>query len=125
MPQQRLIFDYNNEGEHVPYWYLLTLEPCEINWDKPVFYYDAYKPSKIDSVDEVDDSLINMSIYFSDFIFNNLHPSRVGINLLTVRNRIEKHGFDPGIIQQFILSAELNEFLSLLPQEKKTSFLIR
>lgn len=124
MPQQRLVQDYNMQGNLVPTHYVLTLTPCEVNWDKPIFYYDAIKPTGMDIYD-LDPEVINMSIYFSDFIFNNLFPDRIGINLSTIKKRVEKTGYDPGIIQQFILSADIDEVLKRLPQERKMNFLIK
>lgn len=123
MPQQRVIMDYTNEGVPFPAIYVLTFEPCEINWDKPVFYYNAIKPFKID-VDDLDIEVINMSIHFSDFIFNEMFPSRIGLNLNALKKRIAKHPLDPESIRQFILSYEIDELLSRLPQERKMSLLL-
>lgn len=124
MPQQRVVLDFNMQGQLIPTYYVITLTPCEVNWDKPVFYYDAIKPFQIDIYD-LDPEVINMSIYFSDFIFNNLFPERIGINLASIKKRVEKTGYDPGIIQQFILSAEIDEVLKRLPQEQKMNLLLK
>lgn len=123
MPQQRVVQDFNMQGDLVPTHYVLTLQPCEVNWDKPIFHYDALKPSEIDVYD-LDPEVINMSIYYSDFIFNNLFPERIGINLAAIKKRIELQGYDPGIIQQFVLSAEIDEILKRLPQQRKMNILL-
>ncbi|MBP1917222.1 hypothetical protein J2Z23_004207 [Lederbergia galactosidilyticus] len=123
MPQQRLYYEYEN-GDLIPYWYALTFDLCEIDWDKPAYYFEVIKPFEYIERIEFDESLISMSIQLADFIFNVNYPNRIGINLKSIKKRIEKHGVDPYIVQQFILSTpELNDFLMFLPQERKQDFI--
>lgn len=124
MPKQRLYYEYI-DGQLVPYWFVLTLNPCEVDWDKPVFHFDLIKPLEFVERNEFDDSQISMSIYLSDLIFNNLSTERIGINLTAVKRRIEKHGMDPELFTQFVLSApEVEDFLLVLPTEYKRTMTV-
>ncbi len=125
MPQQRLYYEYEN-GELIPYWYTLTFEMGEINWDKPAYYFDAIKPFECIERSEFDESLISISMQLSDFIFNVNSPNRLGISLRRVKNLIERHGVDPCVVQRFILSTpELNDLLAYLPMKRQLSFITK
>jgi hypothetical protein len=124
MPQQRLYYEFM-ESELVPYWYVLTFQPCEINWDKLVLHFTPIAPFEYVERNEFDDSLINVSIQLSDFILKQGRPERIGINLNSVKKRIERHGVDPCVVRQFIISPpDINELLSLLPNRRKMSLLV-
>jgi hypothetical protein len=124
MPQQRLYYDYA-EGELIPFWYVLTFKPCEFDWEKHVYYFTFIAPFEFVERHEFDESLINVSIQHSDFIINPDHPNRIGININSVKKRIEKHGIDPYVVSQFIMSTpDLNEFISLLPRQRKMSLMV-
>lgn len=124
MPQQRLYYDYV-DNQLIPFWYVLTYQHCELNWDKPVNYYDAIKPFEYVERGEFDETLISTSIYLSDVIFNRNFPSKIGINLQSVKKRIERHGVDPYVVRQFIISTpEINELLLVLPTDRKISFVV-
>ena len=123
MPQQRLYYEYV-DGRLIPYWFVLTFGFDEINWDKQFFYFDLVKPFEYIERSEFDESLIGMSMQLSDLIFNLDHPYRIGINLKSLRKRIERHGVDPYVVKQFILSVpELNDFLAYLPVQRQISFI--
>ncbi|KRG12986.1 hypothetical protein ACA30_16880 [Virgibacillus soli] len=125
MPQQRLYYEYEN-GELLPYWYCLTFDVGEINWEKPAYYYDAIKPLEYIERAEFDESLISMAIQLSDLIFNVDRPNRIGISLKRVKARIERHGVDPYIIQRFIISIpDLNDLLGYLPEQRQLSFITK
>jgi hypothetical protein len=124
MPQQRLYYEFM-ETQLVPYWYVLTFQPSEINWDKPVYYFTPIAPFEYVERYEFDDSLINVSIQLSDFVLNSDMPNRIGINLKNVKNRIERHGVDPYVVRQFIMAPpDINELMSLLPNQRKMSLLV-
>ncbi|MBS4172075.1 hypothetical protein [Bacillus sp. FJAT-49736] len=124
MPQQRLYHEYINE-KLVPYLYVLTFNSSELNWDKPVFYFDLIKPIEFIGLDHMDDSVISISIYQSELLINPSYQNKLGVHLNSVKNRILKHGVDPCVIQQFVLPVvDLNEVLSFLPNERKMEFLI-
>ncbi|MBY0122199.1 hypothetical protein [Bacillus sp. S/N-304-OC-R1] len=124
MPQQRLYYEYV-EKQLVPYWYVLTFSPFELNWDKHIHYYDALKPFEYTGRDEFDESIISMPIYLSDLVFNNDLPGKIGIHLSTIRKRIESIGVDPCLIRQLVLPhPELDEFINILPKELKLNTLI-
>lgn len=123
MPQQRLYYDFM-DGQLIPFWYVLSFDPGEINWEKSAFYYNAIKPFTFIERSEFDESLISMSMQLSDLIFNLDHLYRIGINLKSLRKRIERHGVDPYVVKQFILSVpELNDFLAYLPVQRQISFI--
>src|SRR5690606_30290424 len=105
-------------------WYVLTFTLAQINWDKPVYYYDAIKPFEFVERDEFDESLIGVSIYLSDFIFNYESPYKIGLSLRRIRRRIERYGLDPWMVQQFVLSTpEVGDLLSVLPKQREMFFL--
>src|SRR5690606_5230466 len=122
MPQQRLYHEYV-ESNLIPYWYVLTFTLGQINWDKPVYYYDAIKPFEFVERDEFDESLIGVSINLSDFIFNYESPNKIGLNIRSIRRRIERYGLDPSLVQQFVLSTPgIEELLMMLPEQRKMIF---
>lgn len=123
MPQQKLYYDYIN-GELVPYIYVLTFQPCELNWDNPVFYFDAIAPFEYTEINDFDDSLISMSISISDLIKNTSYPNQLGIHLEKVKQRIMNHQVDPYVVTQFIIpTIEIEEMLQLLPNTRQSSFM--
>jgi hypothetical protein len=124
MPQQRLYYEYIDE-QLIPYWYVLTFQLGTINWEKSVLHFYCIAPFEYVERHEFDESLINVSIQQSDLVFNPAIPNRIGINLISVKNRIKKHGVDPYVVQQFIISTpDLNEILTMLPKQRELSLLI-
>jgi hypothetical protein len=124
MPQQRLYYEYVDE-KLIPYWYVLTFRPCELNWDNPIFHFDVIKPFEYVERDEFDESKISMSIYLTDLILNDKSPERMGVNLNTIKSRLIRYKVDPGIVRQFIISApEVYDLLELLPKHRKMDLLV-
>ncbi|WP_339165429.1 hypothetical protein [Siminovitchia sp. FSL W7-1587] len=124
MPQQRLYYDYV-DGELIPFWYVLTFQHRELNWDKPIHYYEAYKPFEYVERDEFDGTIISMTITLADFIFNRQSPIRIGLNIAVIKNRIMRYGVDPDVVRQFVLSTpEIDDLLALLPAERKISLVV-
>lgn len=124
MPQQRVYFEYINE-ELVPYWYVLTFQPCEINWDKPVLYFEVIQPFEYIERWEFDESLLSTSIYLSDLIINPVSPTELGIDLRSIKNRILKHGVDPDVILQLIIQfPDIDDVLQLMPNERKMNLIL-
>lgn len=118
MPQQRIYYDYI-DGKLMPYIYVLTFQNGEINWDKPLFEYEAIKPFKHDDIYDFDHSILTCSIFFTDFIFNNNRPLHFKLNLTSIKSRLERDYIDPYVIKQFVLGTfELQELLQLLPKER-------
>jgi hypothetical protein len=125
MPQQRIYYEYVNQ-KLIPYWYVLTFSPSELNWDKHVFYYDAIKPFEYIGRDEYDESLIGIAIKLSDLVFNRDLHGKIGIHLSEIRKRVEKNGIDPEIVHQLIIPApELDDFIKILPEQRKLNFIIQ
>jgi hypothetical protein len=119
MPQQRLYFEHVNKLL-IPYWYVLTFKPGELYWDKPIQFYDAITPFNHVGRDQFNSSLITKRIHLSDFIFNDYNHERFGLNLKTIRRRLELNGVDPYVVQQFILAApDISEVLSMIPNERR------
>jgi hypothetical protein len=124
MPQQRLYYEYV-DGELIPYWYVLSFQSFEVNWDKPIFYFDAIKPFEYIDRDEFDDSKVSMSISLSDLVFNYESPGRIGIRIAVIKKRLEVHKVDPYVVNQFIISVpEVNELLEMLPAEREMTLMV-
>jgi hypothetical protein len=124
MPQQRLYFEYV-DNDLVPFWYVLTFKYGEVNWDNDVFYFTPIQPFEYVERYEFDESLIAVTIFYSDFVFNTSYPEKFGININSVKKRIERHGLDPDIVRQFIISIpDINDLLSMLPTERKLTLLV-
>ncbi|MEH7122073.1 hypothetical protein V7127_02390 [Bacillus sp. JJ1773] len=125
MPQQRMYYEYVDQ-QLIPYWYVLTFSPCELNWDKHVFYYDVIKPFEYIERGDFDESVISMSIHLSDLVFNHNLPEQIGINLYSIRKRIESYGVDPDVVRQLIIpTPELENFIELLPTVQKMSLVLK
>ncbi|MFB7302569.1 hypothetical protein [Heyndrickxia sporothermodurans] len=124
MPQQRVYHDYVNE-KLVPYWYVLTFKPCEIDWDKSVLYYDVIKPFDYIERDQFDESIITFSLKISDFLVNRDYPNKLGINIKMIKSRISENGIDPYVVHQFILPyPDVEEVLHLVPNDRKIELLL-
>ncbi|KYD03489.1 hypothetical protein B4102_3407 [Heyndrickxia sporothermodurans] len=124
MPQQRVYHDYVNE-KLVPYWYVLTFKPCEIDWDKPVYYFDVIKPFDYIERDQFDESIITFSLKISDFLVNKNYTNKIGINLIAVKKRIQNNFIDPDVVHQFILPyPDVEEILHLVPNTRMLEYQI-
>lgn len=125
MPRQRLYFEYV-DNLLIPYVYVLTFKPGELKWDKPVHYYDAIPPFNYVGIEELDDSLNNAVIYFSDFIFHENYSKRFGLNINVIKSRIQSHGVDPYVIHQLILPTDdISKLMSMIPSsERKMDFIL-
>jgi hypothetical protein len=124
MPQQRLYKEYVN-GKLVPYWYVLTLQPGEMNWNDDYFFFEPIAPFEYIERCEFDESIISTSIYMRDFIRRPSSPHLLGLNLIRMKERIQLLGIDPFLVRQFIVCSEdLNEVLQLLPNERTKSFML-
>ncbi|WP_243299735.1 hypothetical protein [Bacillus litorisediminis] len=123
MPQQRIYHDYINE-KLVPFWYVLTFRPCEVNWDKHVHYFEIIAPFEHFNRDDFNDSIISTSLYLSDLIISESKPNQLGIYLKKVKHRILQHGIDPELVLQFIVPIpDIDEVLKLIPYNRTISFL--
>lgn len=124
MPQQRLYHEYINE-KLVPYLYVLTFKPCEIDWEKSVLYFDLIKPFEYVGIDQIDNSIVSISIYQSELLKNPSLPNKLGIYLNSVKRRISQHCVDPYVVRQFVMQInDMDEVFSYLPNERKMEFLI-
>jgi hypothetical protein len=124
MPQQRMYYDYVDD-QLVPFWYVLTFKYGEVNWDNHVFYFTPIQPFNYVEREEFDESLISVTIFFSDFVFNPSYPEKFGINISSVKKRIERYSLDPDIVHQFIITLpDINDLLPMLPTERKLSLLV-
>lgn len=125
MPQQRLYYDYV-DNQLIPYWYVLTFEYGGINWDKPVYYYEAYKPFEFIERHEFDDSIITTSISLADLIFNKHKPGQIGLNINAIKEKIFRYGVDPWVVRQLLLpSHEIGELTSMLPGERQMNLVLQ
>ncbi|MCM3111642.1 hypothetical protein [Lederbergia lenta] len=123
MPQQRLYYEFV-DNQLIPYWYVLTFQHQEIDWEKSIIYYDAISPFEYVERHEFDDTQVSMLIHLSDLIFNQ-NTQSIGISLKNVRKRIDRYGVDPYIVQQFVLSIpDLDDFLTFLPTSRKIAFVM-
>ncbi|MGD6993949.1 hypothetical protein [Sutcliffiella horikoshii] len=125
MPQQRVYYEYVN-GNLVPYWYVLTFEKKELDWDNKIHYYELIAPFEKFERDEFDDSIISISILVADFVVSNAYPGQLGINLSRLKERITRLELDVDIVQQFIIQMpDIEEVSSLWPNHRKKQFLLK
>ncbi|KAB2335045.1 hypothetical protein [Bacillus mesophilum] len=125
MPNQQIYYEYIN-GDLMPYIYVLTFESNEINWDKPVLEYEVIKPFRYDDLYEYDESILTAQIFIDDFIFNVNRMGFFKLNLSRISKRIERVGVDPAVITRFVIGTyDLQELITLLPEERKMTLLIR
>lgn len=125
MPRQRVYYDYF-EGKQVPFWYVLTFKKQEIPWEKDTFYFEVIAPFEYYGRDEFDDSVISVSINIEDLITNNLQDCNLGLDLNRIKERVLMYGVELYEISQFIIQLpDIEEVLKLLPNERKTSFILK
>jgi hypothetical protein len=124
MPQQRVYKEYIN-GKLVPYWYVLTLQQDEINWNDDYFFFEPIAPFEFIERSDFNESIISTSIYMRDFIKRQNSPHLLGLNLIRMKERIQLLGIDPFLVRQFIVTSDdLNEVLQILPNERTKSFML-
>ncbi|MGG3798026.1 hypothetical protein [Metabacillus fastidiosus] len=124
MPRQRVYYDYVN-GELIPYWYVLTFKPNQIEWDTSIIYFNIIAPFEYFSRDNFDDSILSISILMSDIVTNKDKPNILGIQLKRIKENILKYDVDPNLCRQFILQVpDIQEVLNLLPN-KRNFFVIK
>lgn len=116
MPKHQLFYEKVND-EIIPFWYVLSFQNHEINWDKYVIFIEYRYPFEYESRSYFDNSIFSYSVRISDLIFSN-NSSRFGINLKNIRNKIQLHGLDPMMFQQLIIPLpDINDFLKLIPNK--------
>lgn len=120
MIKQRVYHEYVNE-KLVPYWYVLTFN--QLDWDKPVTYFDVHPPFEYFERDMFDDSMPAVSVTMNELILNDDYPRKLGIYLKRVKQRIIEHGWDPTLFRQFIFQIpDIDEVLQLIPNRRKMLF---
>lgn len=124
LPNQQLYHDYIN-GELVPYMYVLTFEYDEIDWDEKTYYFDLIKPFDCYEDYYYDESILSVSILITDLIVNDNHPNQLGINLISLKERIEKYGVEAYSVRRFVMQLpDVSEVLELLPNKRRMAFII-
>lgn len=124
MPRQRVYYDYV-DGNLVPFWYVITFRSYEIPWEQETYNFEVIAPFEYFDRDDFDNSILSTSINIEDLLTNNLHKCQLGLNLNQIKQRILKHGVEPWQVSQFIIQLpDIEEVLKLLPNERKTSFIL-
>ncbi|MFD2442893.1 hypothetical protein ACFSO7_02735 [Bacillus sp. CGMCC 1.16607] len=124
MPQQRVYYDLVND-EMVPYWYVLTFQTGELDWNKPIFYFEVYSPFEFIGRDDFDDSIISTTILLSDLVVQSNTPSQIGINLTSLKKRLSIYNVDCDLVRQFVLTMpDVEEILSLIPNKRTMKFVL-
>jgi hypothetical protein len=119
MPQQRLYYE-DVDGKVVPYWYVLTFRPGEIDWDKDFYFYTPIAPFRYIERDNFNDELPYTQIYYFE-LFRDI-TERLGIDLFSIKQRMK---IDPSIFRQFVVQIpDIDEVLKLLPKERKMTILL-
>lgn len=122
MLKQQLYYDYVCD-QLVPCKFVLTFDYQEIDWNKKAYYFDLIKPFEYYDYDNYDENVISFSVYLTDLIVNNLRPGQLGINLTSLKSRIEKYGLDHDLVRQFVMFIpDVSEVLQLIPNERKMAF---
>ncbi|MCM3620463.1 hypothetical protein M3936_23185 [Sutcliffiella horikoshii] len=125
MPKQILDYQYI-DGELSPHYYILQLYPNEINWDKNVFYFDLCPPIYSQEYSELNETLLGCSVTITDLIVNKEFPSRLGINLRSLKRRLLPDIDELSFIQQFIIYApDLDFIIARLPEEHTKTFYLQ
>lgn len=125
MPQQRIYYE-KVDNKLIPYWYVITFDVSEVNWDIPILYYEAISPFSFVERDDFDEALASFSVYFSDFVVNKDKPNQLGLNLTAIKKRIYRYDIEPYHIRQFIIQLpDIYEVMKLLPKSTKKLFLLK
>ncbi|MGF2617778.1 hypothetical protein FZC84_12105 [Rossellomorea vietnamensis] len=123
MPQQRIYHEYVN-GELVPFWYVLTFQPGEIEWEADAYYFTPIQPFHFEERDQFDDSFVSASLYLEDLLTVE-RLGQIGINLNRVKKRIDRYGAEPSLVRQFIVQMpDIEDVVQLLPARREQSFIM-
>ncbi|MEK5108551.1 hypothetical protein MHI57_17915 [Cytobacillus sp. FSL K6-0129] len=124
MPKQILDYQYV-DGEISPFYYVIELYKCEVNWDKSVYYFELMPPIKSVEYSKVNETLISCSLTASDLIINKDIENRIGINLMSLKKRLSFDIHDPSIIEQFIIYApDIEMLISQMPKNFTKTFIV-
>lgn len=125
LPKQSLYYEFVDD-RIVPYWYVITFEPCQIPWEDPTCFFQLIAPFQYMERDAFDDNIISMAIHIDDLIINKEKKSMFGLNLERIKNRLTNELFvDPYVVRQFIIPMpDIEEVLLLIPNERKATFLL-
>ncbi|MEH7521964.1 hypothetical protein V7149_01575 [Bacillus sp. JJ1503] len=106
------------DGNEYPYWFVITVENGEIDWDNDTFYFEVKAPFEKFSRFDFDEYLMGVSIDSADIIRSNTHISTLGITLKNIKKRIIEHEANPLQVRQLIfLMSDIEESLSLFSKE--------
>ncbi|MEH7392447.1 hypothetical protein [Bacillus sp. JJ1474] len=106
------------DGSEYPYWFVITVEEGEINWNKDTFYFEVKAPFQKFSTFDFDEYLVGVSIDSADIVRSNTHSSTLGITLKNIKKRIIEHEANPLQVRQLIfLMSDIEESLSLISKE--------
>ncbi|MEH6943519.1 hypothetical protein [Bacillus sp. JJ722] len=124
MPKQFLDYQYIDD-KFVPFHYVLEFYSNELNWDKRVYHFDVIAPIESFEYSEINDQLITIPVYLSELIINPDYPSRLGINLYSIKKRLKFDLHDPSVIEQFILYAtDIEMVLNEIPKNRTMNLLM-
>jgi hypothetical protein len=119
MPQQRLYYEDVDE-KVIPYWYVLTFKPGEIDWNKDFYFYTPIAPFRYIERDNFNDELPYTQIYYFE-LFRDV-TERLGIDLFSIKQRMK---IEPSVFRQFVVQIpDIDEVLKLLPKERKMTLLL-
>jgi hypothetical protein len=101
------------DGKQFPYWFVITIDNGEIDWNKDTFYFEIKAPFEKFSRFDFDEYLMGVSIGSTDIVSSNVHKSTLGITLKNIKKRIIEHDASPEHVRQLIfLMSDIEESLS-------------
>lgn len=74
-------------------------------------------------MDQMDDSLVSISVFKHEILLNPSYPNSLGILLRSIKKRVLQYGVDPDVIRQLIIpTLDLDEIINLIPNERKIDY---
>jgi hypothetical protein len=86
----KMYYDEDPENAYNPYRLIISLEHTPIDWDKKLFYISL--PDKFEKIfhEDIDDSIMSISIYQGDLLLHPVKANTIGIYLPNIVKRTEK-----------------------------------
>jgi len=102
------------DGKQYPYWFVISVESGEIDWNKDIYYFEVKAPFEKFSRFDFDEYLMSVSVGPTDIVRSNIQPSILGITLKNIKERIIDNEANPNNVRQLIiLMSDIEESLSL------------
>lgn len=104
MTNYKVFYD-DYEGKKVPYIMVVNVKDNAMNWNENIFTIQVQAPFELYSADDFDHDAMNISIHLDDLTLRS-KENNIGINLESIKKRLDAHNADYYDISNFVIRIE-------------------